>query len=745
MSSNIIKGEIQQQFAKKYLAYALSTITQRALPDVRDGLKPVHRRLLYAMYLLNLSPKSQFKKSARVVGDVIGKFHPHGDQSVYDALVRLAQDFSTRYTLIEGQGNFGNVDGDNAAAMRYTETKLTKISEFILNGIEEDTVKFKKTYDGELDEPEILPSQFPNILANGSSGIAVGMATSIPPHNVNEVCDALIYLNNNPGCTVRELLKFIKGPDFPTGGILNDDKKEIFKAYNTGRGFFEIKSKYKVEDLGRGLYQIVVTEIPFSVNKSKLIEKIANIIINKKNKLLEHVSDESDEHIRIVLRPKNRNVNPEDLMNSLFEQTELKNKSFLNMNVLNEKNEPQIMNLKDVLKALLKHRYIILNNRLYFQLNKIKKRLEILKGFLIVYKNLNRIIKIIRNSNNPKKELIKKFKFSIIQVEAILEMRLRNLKKIEEHEIKQEFKVLEQEKKKITKILNSKSLQRKEINKEYEEVIYLFGDNSTFGKRKSVLEKFTIFTDDELVSKLEVVENVNISLINNQFLKAKKGHFKISDLKGDHNSSLVLNCKTTDHLCLISNTGKSYILDCRILKFGSIKGVAISTYLKLNENEKIIDIFKYSEKNEVVLASKDGLIFSINSIDLYSNKKSGKKIFNIKKNDEFKTSCLVDRKKDDFIAIFLRKNQTVKLVIFKIKEVPTLQKSSGVIGFKSKDYNTVSIHALEDDLILYDYEKNGLKLNKNIKHYISKRGKAGKPIKINNIKLSRGFDNNFVL
>ncbi len=745
MSNDIIKGEIQQQFAKKYLAYALSTITQRALPDVRDGLKPVHRRLLYAMYLLNLSPKSQFKKSARVVGDVIGKFHPHGDQSVYDALVRLAQDFSTRYTLIEGQGNFGNIDGDNAAAMRYTETKLTKISEFILNGIEENTVKFKKTYDGELDEPEVLPSQFPNILANGSSGIAVGMATSIPPHNVNEVCEALMHLNNNPSCSIRELLKFIKGPDFPTGGILKDDKKEIFKAYNTGRGFFEIKSKYKVEDLGRGLYQIIITEIPYGVNKSKLIEKIANIIINKKNKLLEHVSDESDENIRIVLRPKNRNVNPDDLMNSLFEQTELKNKSYLNMNVLNEKNQPQIMSLKDILKALLKHRYVILNNRLHYQLNKIKKRLEILKGFLIVYKNLNRIIKIIRNSNDPKKELIKKFKFSAIQVDAILEMRLRNLKKIEEHEIKQEYKVLEKEKKRITKILNSKSLQRKEINKEYEEVIYQFGDNSKFGKRKSILEKFAVFTDDELASKLEVVENINISLINNQFLKAKKGHFKISDLKNNNNSSLVLNCKTTDHLCLISNIGKSYVLDCRILRFGSVKGVAISTYLKLNENEKIIDIFKYTEKSEVVLSSEDGFIFSINSIDLYSNKKSGKKIFNLKKHDQFKTSCLIDRKKDNFIAIFLQKKQDIKLLIFKINDVPNLQKGSGVIGFKSKDYKTYSIHALEDDLILYDYEKNGLEFNKNLKNYLSKRGKAGKPIKIKNIKILRGFDNNFVL
>ena len=429
MNKNIVKDELHNQFAKKYLAYALSTITQRALPDVRDGLKPVHRRLIYAMYLLNLSPKSQFKKSARVVGDVIGKFHPHGDQSVYDALVRLAQDFSTHYPLVNGQGNFGNIDGDNAAAMRYTETKLTKTAEYLLADIEEDTVNFKKTYDGELDEPEILPSQFPNILANGSSGIAVGMATSIPPHNAQEVCDALIYLNDHPNATIRDLLKFIKGPDFPTAGILNEDKKEIFKAYNTGRGFFEIKSNYKVEDLGRGLYQIVVTEIPFSVNKSKLIEKLAGIIINKKNKLLDHVSDESDEKIRIVLRPKNRNVDPEDLMNSLFEQTELKNKIFLNMNVLNEKNEPKVMNLKDILKSLLKHRYLILNKKINFQLNKIKRRLEILKGFIIVYKNLNQIIKIIRNAKEPKKELIKRYKFTLVQVEAILEMRLRNLKK----------------------------------------------------------------------------------------------------------------------------------------------------------------------------------------------------------------------------------------------------------------------------------------------------------------------------
>ncbi len=744
MSKNIINDELKNQFAKKYLAYALSTITQRALPDVRDGLKPVHRRLIYAMYLLNLSPKSQFKKSARVVGDVIGKFHPHGDQSVYDALVRLAQDFSTNYPLIDGQGNFGNIDGDNAAAMRYTETKLTKISEFLLNAIEEDTVSFKKTYDGELEEPEILPSQFPNILANGSSGIAVGMATSIPPHNVQEICEAIIHLNNNPNSTIRDLLKFIKGPDFPTGGVLNEDKKEIFKAYNTGRGFFEIKCKFKVEDLGRGLYQIAVTEIPYSVNKSKLIEKIASIIINKKNKLLDHVSDESDERIRIVLRPKNRNVNPEDLMNSLFEQTELKNKIFLNMNVLNEKNEPKIMNLKEILKSLLKHRFIILNKRINFQLNKIKKRLEILKGFLIVYKNLNNIIKIIRNSKDPKKDLIKKYKFSYVQVEAILEMRLRNLKKIEEFEIKKEFKNLEIEKKRLTKIINSKTLQRNEINREYEEVIQEFGDNSNYGKRKSILEKFQNISEDELESKLEVIENINISLINNQYIKAKKGSYKFSDNNGNKDVNLVLNCKTTDQIVLLSDIGKSYVIDCKILKFGSIKGVPVSFYLKLKENEKIVDLFVFLENKKIILSTKNGYGFIVKSEDLLSNKKSGKKIFNVKKNDELFTTCLIDEKKDKYVSIYLFNGLNLKLLIFNLKEIPLLQKGSGVILFKSKDFILNSLNTLQDKFVFYNYHKEEIQINKNIKTFLSKRGKSGKIIKTKIVnKIFRGFENNY--
>ncbi len=745
MSKNIINDELKNQFAKKYLAYALSTITQRALPDVRDGLKPVHRRLIYAMYLLNLSPKSQFKKSARVVGDVIGKFHPHGDQSVYDALVRLAQDFVTKYPLINGQGNFGNIDGDNAAAMRYTETKLTATSQFLLKNIEEETVEFKKTYDGELEEPEILPSQFPNILANGSSGIAVGMATSIPPHNVHEICDAIIYLNNNPKATVRNLLKFIQGPDFPTGGILNDDKKEIYKAYNTGRGYFEIKSKYNIEDLGKGSYQIAITEIPYSVNKSKLIEKIAEIIINKKNKLLNHVSDESDEKIRIVLRPKSRNISPQDLMNSLFEQTELKNKFFLNMNVLNSRKEPKVMNLKEVLNSLLNHRYVILNRRINYRLNKIKVRLEILRGFLIVFNDLDKIIKIIRSSRDPKKELVIKFRLSFLQVDAILEMRLRNLKKIEENEIRKEFKNLESEKKRLNKIIKSNALQRNEINQEYKEIINEFGNDTVYGKRKSIKKEFENFTSNDLKSKLKVIENINISLISKQFLKVKKGHYKYSELSDDKNINLIMNCKSTDKIILLSNFGKSYTLDCATLKFGPIKGISISQYVKLVDKEEIIDAFVFVTNIKIILSTKKGYGYIIKSDDLVGSKKSGKKIFLNHANDELYTSCAINEKIDRFVSIFLSEGKKLKLLIFKLKEIPSFKKSSGVLLYKAKGFNTFCINCINKNLIYYDSNNKKINISKKIKSYVSKKGKQGKSIKISNTRhlIFRGYQDNY--
>ncbi|TNE28981.1 MAG: DNA topoisomerase IV subunit A, partial [Alphaproteobacteria bacterium] len=413
-------GEI---LGEKYLSYALSTIVSRSLPDVRDGLKPVHRRLLYAMSQLSLRPENSPKKCARVVGDVIGKFHPHGDQSVYDALVRLAQDFAVRYPLVDGQGNFGNIDGDNAAAMRYTESRMTAVAQLLLEGIEEDAVDFRETYDGETLEPIVLPANFPNLLANGSSGIAVGMATSIPPHNVAELCDALTALIKTPSLSVRDLLEFVQGPDFPTGGTLVEDKDSIAEAYETGRGSFRIRAKWEVEELKQGQYQIVITEIPYQVQKSRLIEKIAELINAKKLPLLEDIEDQSDENIRIVLVPRSRNVDPAVLMESLYRYSDLESRFSLNMNVLDGGLTPQVMDLREVLQAFINHRQDVLQRRTAFRLGKITQRLEVLEGYLAAYLNLDEVIRIIREEDEPKEELIKAFKLTENQADAILNMR----------------------------------------------------------------------------------------------------------------------------------------------------------------------------------------------------------------------------------------------------------------------------------------------------------------------------------
>ena len=745
--NNISEDQLKNQFAKKYLAYALSTITQRALPDVRDGLKPVHRRLIYAMYLLDLSPKSSFKKSARVVGDVIGKFHPHGDQSVYDALVRLAQDFSTKYTLINGQGNFGNIDGDNAAAMRYTETKLTEVSEFLLKDIESETVDFRKTYDGELSEPVVLPSAFPNLLANGSSGIAVGMATNIPPHNLEEICLGLKHLNNNKNCSVRDLLKFIQGPDFPTGGILNLDKKEIIKAYTTGKGFFELRSNYKIEQLGKGQYQISITQIPYQVNKSKLIEKIADLIINKKNKLIDNVIDESDENIRIVIRPKNRNVDPLILMNSLYQQTELEIKFFLNLNVLNHKLEPRVMSLKDVLSNFLKHRYEILQRRSKFSLNKINLRLEILKGFIIVYKFLNNIIKIIRNSNNPKKDLIKKYKFTENQVNAILDMKLRSLRKIEQKEIEDENSKLLQKKKFLLKLLSSKSLQTKEVNNEFDEVINVFGNNSVYGPRKTIIEKFNRIEAADVFEELKSNDPITLIVSKNGFLKSRIGNTNIvNDKILSDNDHILLNGKKSDKFIFLSTHGKAYTIEGSRLVFGSSKGRPFSSYFSMTDNELIIDAFVYKENLKIILCSNNGFGFSINSNNLLSIKKSGKKFFKPKKNDLLNSTISINANSNYFLILTV-KNSEYRCLAINIKEVPELEKGSGVILFKSKNSTLYTLAILDEKLQLFDNFSRRIYPKVNFAKFVSSRAKQGKIIKIdNNVNnFFRGYDSNFKL
>ena len=744
---NITEEQLKNQFAKKYLAYALSTITQRALPDVRDGLKPVHRRLIYAMHLLDLTSKSSFKKSARVVGDVIGKFHPHGDQSVYDALVRLAQDFSTKYPLINGQGNFGNIDGDNAAAMRYTETKLTEVSEFLLKDIGSETVNFRKTYDGELSEPTVLPAAFPNLLANGSSGIAVGMATNIPPHNLEEICSAIIHLNNHRDCSIRDLLKILKGPDFPTGGILNLDQKEMVKTYTTGRGFFELRAKYKVEDLSKGQYQISISQIPYQVNKSKLIEKIADLIINKKNKLIDNVIDESDENIRVVIRPKNRNIDPVVLMNSLYQQTDLEIKFFLNMNVLNHKLEPKVMSIKEILYSFLKHRYIILEKKSKFALNKINIRLEILKGFLIAFKNLNSIIKIIRNSNNPKAELVKKYRFTENQVNAILDMKLRSLRKIEEKEIKEENSKLLNKKKLLMKLLSSKSLQKKEINKEMNDLILQFGNNSAYGLRKTVIEKFNRIESLELDEELKSTDPITAILLKTGFLKAKIG-YSVCKTNADfsENDYLYVNGRKSDKFIFLSSFGKSYTLDGENLVFGSQKGKPFSSYFSLKENEEIVDSFLYKNNQKILLCSSNGYGFFINSDNLISNKKSGKKVFNIKKNDFFHSSVQI-HKDQKYIFLLTDNKKENRASVISMKDIPTQEKGVGIILFKGKKVSLLALSTVNAKFEMLDNYSMPVKKSLNLKKFLIPRTKNGKIIKYNLFfsSLFRGYENNFKL
>src|SRR5918996_260221 len=483
--SDIEEIALREALEERYLQYALSTITGRALPDARDGLKPVHRRLLYAMQQLHLDPGAAFKKCARVVGDVIGKFHPHGDQAVYDALVRLAQEFSQRYPLVDGQGNFGNVDGDTPAAMRYTEARLTEVARLLIDGIDEDAIDFRPTYDGSENEPVVLPGAFPNLLANGSQGIAVGMATSIPPHNAAELCDAALFLIDNPNARSKTLLKYVPGPDFPTGGIVVDSREAIAEAYTTGRGGFRIRARWAKEDAGRGTYVVVITEIPWLVQKSRLVEKLAELINERKLPLVADVRDESAEDIRLVIEPKSRSVDPALVMESLFRLSELESRIPLNMNVLVKGRIPKVVGLAEALSEWLAHRREVLLRRSKFRLGQIEHRLQVLGGYLLAYLNLDKVLKIIRNEDEPKPVLMKTFKLSDVQADAILNMRLRNLRKLEEMEIRKEDKDLRTEKKSLEDLIRAEKSQWKTVAEEIKKVRTTFGPKTPLGKRRT--------------------------------------------------------------------------------------------------------------------------------------------------------------------------------------------------------------------------------------------------------------------
>lgn len=673
-SEDIFLEPLDEALSRRYLAYALSTITARALPDVRDGLKPVHRRILYAMRQMRLNPSGAFKKSAKVVGEVMGNFHPHGDQAIYDAMVRLVQEFSVRVPLVDGQGNFGNIDGDNAAAMRYTESRLTDAAALLLDGIDEDTVDFRETYDGEGKEPVVLPAAFPNLLANGASGIAVGMATSIPPHNVAEIIDALLHLIKTPDARPATLLKYVKGPDFPTGGVCVETPEAIEEAYATGRGGFRLRARWKTEDLGRGRYQIIVTEIPYQVQKAKIVERIAELMLQKKLQMLEDVRDESAEDIRLVIVPKSQNVDAATLMEAVFRVTDLETRFPLNLNVLGADGAPRVMGLKDVLRAYLDHRKDVLVRRTKFRLGKIAERLEILDGFLIAYLNLDEVIRIIRYEDDPKAELMAKFKLTETQAEAILNMRLRNLRKLEEMEIKGEHADLKKEEKDLKALLKSDDAQWEKIAGELKETRKAFDPKTPLGARRTTFDGAPVEAEINLESLIEK-EPVTIVLSEKGWIRTMKGHVEdASDIKykeGDAEGFLI-RAMTTDRLMLFGTDGKFYTLDISALPGGRGHGEPIRLMIDLGNDQSVAAAFLYQGDRRLLVASTSGHGFFVKEEDCLATTRKGKQVLNLAEGAE---AAVCRPAAGDMVASV---GDNKKLLVFPAGELPEMARGKGV-------------------------------------------------------------------
>lgn len=666
---------------ERYLSYALSTIMSRSLPDVRDGLKPVHRRLIFAMRELKLDPKSPPKKCGRIVGDVIGKYHPHGDVAVYNTLVRLAQDFTLRYPLIEGQGNFGNIDGDNAAAMRYTEARLTPVAHALMEGLDEDAVDHRDNYDGEFQEPIVFPGKFPNLLANGSEGIAVGMATSIPPHNVKELCGALAHLIDHPDTSVQELLQFVMGPDFPTGGQLIEGKETIRNVYETGRGSLRLRAKYEIESLGNGQYQIIVTEIPYQVEKGKLVEQLANLLLNKKVPFLANVLDESADDIRVVLTPKSRSVDPAILMSILFKQSDLETRVNLNMNVLNNQNVPRVMNLKEILEEYLAHRLVVLKRRSEYRLREIKNRLEVLQGLLIAYLNLDEVIRIIREEDEPKPVMQKKWQLSELQVEAILNMRLRSLRKLEEMQIKTDLAALEAEANILNSLLANPSEQMARLKLEVKEIETQFGDDPILGPRRTKIEAVE---DNSFIPVEATIEKEPLTIVFTQkgWIRSFKGHsIEKEDIKykeGDE-LSLMVKTDTTEKILFFGTDGRFYTLRAYDVPGGRGFGEPIRMYLDLPPEGEILLMTPYEQGDKFIVASSSGRGFTIEAENAVAQTKNGKQILNL---EEGERAVVCQKISGDHVAVV---GENRKMVIFPVADLPTMNRGRGVMLQKYGD------------------------------------------------------------
>jgi topoisomerase-4 subunit A len=667
--------ELKSALEERYLAYALSTIMHRALPDARDGLKPVHRRILYGMRLLRLDPNTAHKKCAKIVGDVMGDFHPHGDQAIYDALVRLSQDFAQRYPLVDGQGNFGNIDGDGPAAYRYTEARLTEVARLLLDGIDEDTVDFRPSYNGEKEEPIVLPAAFPNLLANGSQGIAVGMATSIPPHNAAELCDAALYLISHPEATSAQLGRFVQGPDFPTGGILVDSAESIAEAYRTGRGAFRVRARWAKEELGRGTWNIVVTEIPYGVPKSRLIEKMAELLQEKKLPLLADVRDESAEDVRVVLEPRSRSVDPVILMESLFRLTELEARIPLNLNVLVDGLVPRVIGLAECLRQWVDHRRVVLQRRSRFRLGQIERRLEILGGLLIVYLDLDEVIRIIREEDEPKAALIARFTLTEIQANAILDTRLRSLRKLEEMELKREFEALTAEKAEIEDLLGSDEKQWKTVQAQIRAVKKTFGPETKLGRRRTTLENPPDTAGVDFTAALVEREPITVIVSEKGWIRALKGH--VADLsgvafKGDDALKIAFPSETTAKILLLASNGKVFTIEAAKLPGGRGFGDPVRLMVDLDDGTEVVAALPYRPESKLLIAGSDGRGFIAPADALVANTRKGKGVLGL---DGDATAALLVPAEGDHVAVC---SADKLLLVFPVTELSELTRGKGV-------------------------------------------------------------------
>lgn len=711
--------------SERYLAYALSTIMSRSLPDVRDGLKPVHRRLLFAMRQLRLDPGSSYKKSARVVGDVMGKFHPHGDAAIYDAMVRLAQDFAVRYPLIDGQGNFGNVDGDNAAAMRYTEARMTEVARLLLEGIDEDTVDFRPTYDGEDEEPIVLPAAFPNLLANGAQGIAVGMATSIPPHNVEELCLALQHLIKHPDARDETLLELVPGPDFPTGGVLIESREAVLEAYRTGRGSFRVRARWEVEPLKNGTWQIVVTEIPYQVQKSRLVERMAELLNARKLVALGDIRDESAADIRLVLEPKSRNIDPDVLMESLFRATDLESRVSLNLNVLDGENVPRVMTLKEALRAFLVHREVVLVRRTNHRLGKIAHRLEVLAGYLIAFLNLDEVIRIIREEDHPKQELMQVFELTDVQAEAILNMRLRSLRKLEEIELRKEFENLSAEQADLQALLEDEVRRWKTISDQIGEIRRTFAKTTELGRRRTEIgtpPNAVFVPQDALVER----EPITIICSEKGWIRALKGHMgadqEVKYKEGDA-ERFRLHGETTDKILVFATDGRFYTIGADKLPSGRGHGEPIRLMIDLANDEDIVCILTHKPGEKLLVASSEGRGFVVPSDDVLAQTRSGKQVLVL---DGKAKARVCTPARGDTVAVVGSNRQ---LLIFDLVDLPEMGRGKGVILQRYKSGGTMAdaiVFVLEEGL---SWQMGGGKTRterENIDRWRGKRAAAGK-------------------